>query len=124
MVYGVGIDNVQISRMEKSLQKPRFAKWVFSEEELAMLEGLAPAKYLESAAGCFAAKEAFLKAAGVGLGGFALHEMAALRKESGQPYMAPSGKTADYCTENNLTCHLSITHDGGIATAIVILEQR
>lgn len=124
MIYGIGIDTVQVERIAKSLQKERFLQRVYSPGERALFAARGEKHAAESAAAGFAAKEAFLKAAGVGLGGFALAEIGALRKDTGQPYIAPEGKVADFLRENSLVAHLSITHEGGLATAFVVLEKR
>ncbi len=58
-------------------------------EEQALLAALGDKHRAETAAANFAAKEAFLKAAGTGLGGFAMPELAVLRRESGAPYFDP-----------------------------------
>ena len=77
----------------------------------------------ESAAANFAAKEAFLKACGTGLAGFALNEIAALRDERGAPYLAFSGRTAEFMETNQLSAHLSLTHEADLAAAFVVLER-
>ena len=123
MIWGIGIDNAAVDRFADKLQNAAFCARVYGEEERALLAGRTGRRAAEGAAGCFAAKEAFLKAAGRGLGGFALPDLQALRAESGAPYLAFSGAAAAWMQENRLTAHLSITHDGGIATAIVLLEQ-
>lgn len=122
MIFGIGTDLCEISRMEKSLESPAFMRRVFSPEEQALLAGCSPRRRAESAAANFAAKEAFLKATGRGLGGFAMAEIAALRQESGQPYFVLSGAAAAYAAEHHLTAHLSLSHDGGMASAFVVLE--
>lgn len=124
MIVGIGVDNAAVKRFETKLQNAAFCARVFGPGEQALLAGRAGRRAAEGAAGCFAAKEAFLKAAGRGLGGFALAEIEALRLESGAPYLAFSGEAADWVQKNRLTAHLSLTHDGGIATAVVLLEQR
>lgn len=123
MVFGIGIDNAAVDRFVEKLAHEAFCARVYSAAERAMLAGRGGRRAAEGAAGCFAAKEAFLKAAGRGLGGWPLVEIEALRRESGAPYLAFTGAAADWMRENRLTAHLSITHDGGIATAIVLLEQ-
>lgn len=123
MIYGIGTDLVRTERMEKSLASPAFLRRVFGEEERAFLLGLSPRKQPESAGANFAAKEAFLKACGTGIGGFALCEIQVLRKESGAPYYALTGQAAAWLEENRLTAHLSLSHDGGLAQAFTILEQ-
>ena len=124
MVAGIGVDCVKVSRMEKSLTRPSFVGKVFCREEQDFLESLAGNKRVESAAACFAAKEAFLKAVGVGLGGFALGDIAALRNPAGAPYYVFSGTAAQYVADQGLTAHLSLTHEDGLAMAFAILEKR
>lgn len=123
MILGIGVDTVRIARLEKSLASPAFLQKVFGEEERALLAATAPTRRAERAAGCWAAKEAFLKAAGRGLGGFALAEIQALRRPSGAPYYALRGAAAAWAAENRLTVHLSITHDGGAAVAFAVAER-
>lgn len=123
MVYGIGVDCTTVERIAKSMQTEGFAKRVYAAEELALFSALGPKRAAESAAACFAAKEAFLKAAGVGLGGYALADIAALRRQSGAPYFALSGTAKAFCLQNGLVAHLSITHEGGFATAFVVLEK-
>ena len=85
--------------------------------------GHSGAHRLASAAADFAAKEAFLKAAGTGLREpFALREIEAVRLESGAPAYRFSGATARWVADHGLTAHLSLSHDGGMALAFCILE--
>ena len=91
MILGVGADLVRIERMQRSLASPSFMEKVFGPEERALLAATPPSRRAERAAGCWAAKEAFLKAAGRGLGGFSLAEIQALRLPSGAPYYALGG---------------------------------
>lgn len=123
MVFGIGVDCVEVRRMAKSMEKPHFAARVFSEEEQALLGKLSGQKQLESAAACFAAKEAFLKAVGQGLGGFILRDIGALRHNNGAPYYHLTGGAAEYVRENGLVLHLSLTHEGGMALAFAVAEQ-
>ena len=72
----------------------------------------------------FAAKEAFLKAAGTGLAApFSLCEIEAVRLPSGAPNYRFSGKTAEWVAAHHLTAKLSLSHDGGMALAFCTLEQ-
>ena len=73
MIFGVGIDLCDAGRLEKSLAKQSFLDHVFAPSEQALLASLGEKRRAETAAANFAAKEAFLKAAGTGLGGFAGH---------------------------------------------------
>jgi len=118
----IGIDITVISRIEASLQDPRFLTRVFSEEEQAFLQkkGLSPA----SAAANFAAKEAFSKALGTGVRGFSLNEVSVLRHENGEPYLSLTGRAAALAEERGLSFRVSLTHDGGFACAVVAAEER
>ena len=124
MIYGIGTDLCAVERMQKSLQRPAFVSRVFSAEEQALLDTLPPQRRAQTAAANFAAKEAFLKAAGVGLGGFSLAELAVLRRPNGAPYFLLQGRTAQWTAENNLAAHVSLTHENGLAAAFVVLEQK
>ena len=133
MLYGIGCDLCSLSHLEKSLSSAHaaaFVRRVYGPAEQAALGILeaspAPlnAHRLASAAADFAAKEAFLKAAGTGLGGFALSELALLRAENGAPYFELLGRAATWAAQRGLTVHVSLTHENGLANAIVVLEEH
>ncbi len=132
MIFGIGCDLCKIARIEKSLAGPHgaaFARRVFgpAEWEALGLGGHAPltARRLASAAADFAAKEAFLKAAGTGLAGpFALAEIEAVRLASGTPVYRFSGRTAAWMAERRLAARLTLSHDGGVAMAVCLLEEN
>ena len=133
MIYGIGCDLCSTARMAKSLggaHGPAFAARVFgpSEREALGLTGGIPdplsAHRSASAAADFAAKEAFLKAAGIGLREpFSLCEIEVLRLPSGAPVYRFSGRTAAWVEEHHVTARLSLSHDGGMALAFCVLEQ-
>lgn len=124
MIFGIGVDTTTISRVEEKIKKAHFLQRVYSPEEQAYLKSLGPKRRAETAAGNFAAKEAFLKAAGTGLGGFALADIAALRGESGAPYFKLTGSAAAFCEAKGIAALLSLSHEAGVATAFVVLEVR
>lgn len=123
MIFGLGTDLCDAGRIEISLAKQSFVDHVFAPSEQALLNTLHGKRRAETAAANFAAKEAFLKAAGTGLGGFAMAELAVLRRESGAPYFAPAGAAAAWLAEQHLTVHVSLSHESGLASAVVILEK-
>ena len=123
MIYGVGADLCQVERMEKSLARPGFAAHVFAPEELALIDSRKGRARAETAAANFAAKEAFLKACGTGLAGFALADIAALRGPSGAPYYRLGGKAAAWAAQNRVAAHLSLSHEAGLACAFAVLER-
>ncbi len=133
MIYGIGCDVCGLAHIEKSLTSPHadaFVRRVFGKAERASLrmdEPFAPqrgnAHRLASAAADFAAKEAFLKAAGTGLREpFALCEIEAVRLDGGAPAYRFSGASADWMAQHRLKAHLSLSHDSGVAMAFCVLE--
>ena len=78
-----------------------------------------------SAAADFAAKEAFLKAAGTGLREpFSLCEIEAVRLPGGAPAYHFSGRSAQWVEAHRLRAHLSLSHEDGMAMAYCILETE
>jgi holo-[acyl-carrier protein] synthase len=121
-VIGLGIDICQVERIEKALQNGEgFLLRYYTEGEREYLKNR---KDAQSAAGMFAAKEAFLKALGVGLtGGIALLDIGITHDEHGCPSYALSPKAADAMARKGaVTSHLSISHDAGVAAAVCALE--
>ena len=74
----------------------------------------------ETIAASYAAKEAFGKALGTGVRGFAFKEVAVLRDPLGAPYFALSGNAARIAEERELRFSLSLTHTEELAAAFVI----
>ena len=81
-ILGIGVDLCAPARMERALGREAFLHRVFSPEEQALLAARSGKAKWETAAANFAAKEAFLKACGKGLGGFALAGVAARIRRS------------------------------------------
>ncbi len=124
MIYGIGTDLVDIERVKKILSKNRdgFVKRVLSEHEQALFTNKA-----DSAAYCakrFAAKEAFAKALGTGIGQVAgFQDLTVRNNENGKPYFIPSEKLRLYLLEKGINqAHLSISDESQNAVAFVILE--
>ena len=115
-VVGVGIDVVDIARFEESLRRtPGLAERLFTPGEI----GRPPA----SLAARFAAKEAIAKALGAP-GGLAWHDAEVITEPSGQPRLVMRGTVEARAAELGATSvHLSLSHDAGIASAVVILES-
>ena len=133
MLYGIGCDLCDIAHLEKSLTSTHasaFVRRVYGPAERAALEldepfcaGRGSAHRLASAAADFAAKEAFLKAAGTGLREpFSLCEIEAIRLESGAPAYQFHGQTAVWMEARHLRAQLSLSHEGGMALAFCVLE--
>ena len=124
MIYGVGTDIVSIERIQEILNKNRdgFINRVLTEHERALFANKA-----DSAAFCakrFAAKEAFSKALGTGIGRVVSFQDLTVRKnEIGKPYFMPSEKLRLYLQEKGIKQgHLSISDESLNALAFVVLE--
>ena len=117
MILGIGLDLLKISRMERLLESERFRARVFTREERAVIaeRGVRAA---ETAAGLFCAKEAYAKATGRGLPGLRLQEISVVWDPNGRPFLRSNSPD-----DRELSFHLSITHDGGFAAAVVVIEE-
>lgn len=111
-----GVDIVKIERIERSIKKERFLREVYSPGEIELINK----KGTKTAAGNYAAKEAFSKALGTGIRGFSLNEVSVLRNEEGAPYFEFSGNAAALTAGKSFQC--SISHDGEYAIAFVVGE--
>ncbi len=118
ILYTVGIDMIEIARIEKSVQSQHFVERVFSEKEIALFS--TKKNPYESMAGNWAAKEAFSKALRTGIRNFSLSEVSVLRDELGAPYYELSGKAMDIVKSNQLEFSVSITHTKEYAQAVCI----
>lgn len=124
MIVGVGIDAVDIDRFRTSLERtPTMRERLFVAEELAYV---APkVDPVRSLAARFAAREAVMKAMGLGLGAFGFHEVWVTRAESGAPSLAITGRALELAIDRGIThWHLSITHTDLVAIAHVVAEHR
>lgn len=118
MIFGTGVDIIEIARIAQAVTKEEFWKRVYTPLEWTAAKGLA-----FHLAGCFAAKEALLKAMGTGLAGFSWLEMEVRHEPSGAPYLQVSGKVAQFLAAQKVArIHLSISHSKENAIAQVILE--
>jgi holo-[acyl-carrier protein] synthase len=115
-VIGVGIDVVDIDRFEESLTRtPSLRDRLFTAAEAAMP--------LASLAARFAAKEALAKALGAPHG-MAWHDAEVLSEDSGRPILTIRGTVRARADEVGARhVHLSLSHDAGIASAVVVLES-
>ena len=121
MIVGVGIDVVPVARFAEALSRtPTLAARLFTAAELVTESG-AP-RSAESLAARFAAKEALAKALGAG-GGMAWTDAEVRTDDDGRPSLVVSGTVAERASSMDVTrWHVSLSHDGGIASATVIAE--
>lgn len=124
MILGIGIDIVKVSRMEGVLKKwkDRFISRVFTQREIdSCINKRLPGQHF---AARFAAKEAFLKALGLGMrSGIPWKNIEIINDSMGRPEVELHHKAREVCRENNVrNVLLSLSHDGGYGVAQVILE--
>lgn len=119
-VVGIGIDLVDVDRFRTTLQRtPSMVERMFTDGERAY--ALAANDPTERFAARFAAKEAVMKALGVGLGAFGFHDVEVLRAESGAPSLAVHGPAETLARERGVTAwQLSLTHTATSAGAFVV----
>lgn len=115
-IIGIGIDLVDVARLERALTRtPRLASRLFTDAER-------DGRRMESLAARFAAKEAVAKALGAP-GGLKWVDAEVVTTENGRPHLALHGGVADEAAAQGITAwHLSLSHDGGLATAVVLAE--
>ena len=121
---GLGIDLCEISRIEAALKKnDRFLERWYTQEEQAYIRKRCNAG-AQSAAAMFAAKEAFLKAVGTGIGrGITLTDIAVHHDEMGAPHYVLTGEAETRMGEMGAQhAWLSISHEGGMAAAVCVIE--
>nr|WP_231875417.1 holo-ACP synthase [Desulfuromonas sp. DDH964] len=123
-MVGLGTDLARSSRFRRLLDagKNGVIERLFSLDERAYcLRQKDPSPHL---AARFAAKEAFLKALGLGLrDGLSWQDMEVVRGPLGQPQLKFRGRAAELIAERQISAvHLSYSHDGDYAVANVILE--
>lgn len=123
MIIGIGLDVCSIERMRRALERhgDRFFSRICSDPEREDLA--ANTDRAMHLAGRFAAKEAFAKALD-GAPGVGWHDVQIRRSPSGRPQMILTGAAQDLASRAGaVRWHVSITHDAGIAAAVVILES-
>ncbi|SDH81255.1 holo-[acyl-carrier-protein] synthase [Alteribacillus persepolensis] len=117
MIKGIGLDVVELDRIERLLHKSRrFEERVLTTSEREQLHMLKGKRKVEFAAGRYAAKEAFAKAAGTGISKeYGFQDIEVYNDSLGKPVIKAKGL--------NSTVHISITHSHDFAAAQVIVEK-
>ena len=119
-VVSVGVDVVDIARMATIVgRQPRFVERVFTDDERAYCEpAVNPA---ERFAARFAAKEAGLKALGVGLGGADFVALSVGKRSSGEPVLVVAGRAAGRANQLGIQSWLlTLSHSDSVACAVVV----
>lgn len=118
MIKGIGLDIVEISRIQKANDmSSKFKERILTPRELALFKELKTRRQLEFLAGRFSAKEAYSKANGTGLGRYCkLQDIEVLPNENGQPIL--------YFKKEKINGFVSITHSKEYAAAQVVLMSE
>lgn len=116
MISGIGIDIVELKRIEKiSARQKRFAARILTATEMDIYDRLSGRRKIEFLAGRYAAKEAFSKAYGTGIGEhLSFQDIEISADEKGKPFIAKPFSAG---------VHLSISHSKDFAVAQVIIEK-
>lgn len=121
-MIGIGIDAVDVERFRRVLERtPSLAERLFTEDERTYARRRPDPT--ERLAARFAAKEAVMKAMGVGLGSCAFREIEVVRADSGIPSLLLHGTAAELAAARRIgRWYVSLTHTSLIAQAVVVAE--
>ena len=125
MIFGTGIDIVEINRIKNSLKKysPNFEQRIFTSTEIDYCQSQGdPAKHF---AARFAVKEAVSKCMGTGIReSLGFKDMEVINEKTGKPILVMTGKGKELFEKLKLkSIHISISHDSIHAIAHAIAEQ-
>jgi holo-[acyl-carrier protein] synthase len=130
MIYGIGTDIVQVSRIAQALERSgvRFAEKILGPQELEEFHarsGKNAVRGMRYLATRFSAKEAFSKAIGLGLRSPMTWPAAQmLNLPSGQPVLSYSGALDEFMRENRLSAQVTISDEAEYGVAFVIVTQE
>jgi len=124
MIHGIGIDLTLMAKISESIKSAAFRNKVFTPAEIESCEAVANS--IERYAGKFAAKEAFMKAIGKGIRQEVwFSQIEVLNHGSGAPYIQVHGEAKRVISAlGGVRIHVSISHAGELAVAVVILESK
>jgi holo-[acyl-carrier protein] synthase len=124
MIIGVGIDMIEVDRVAEKVNKEQgFREKIFSANEILFCESKVNSG--ENYAARFAAKEAFLKATGMGLAlGYNISDIEVISDTNGKPSLVLNGSFKQKAAECNWNkIYVSLSHLKSIACAVVIIEE-
>jgi holo-[acyl-carrier protein] synthase len=123
VIIGVGIDVVLVDRFARALGRtPMLVERLFTVAERTTAVG--NPRSPESLAARFAAKEAVAKALGAPAG-LVWWDCEVVTDPDGRPWLTVAGTVAAVAASQGVArWHLSLSHDGGIASAIVVAESE
>ncbi|HAX06392.1 MAG TPA: holo-ACP synthase [Acidimicrobiaceae bacterium] len=122
MMIGVGVDLVDVHRFREVIRRrDKITERLFTQNELTYCNrAIDPAERL---AARFAAKEAVMKALGVGLGAVRFREIEITKDKTGKPGLQLHGSASELAAHNGIShWHISLSHTTSTAEAFVIAE--
>jgi len=118
MITGIGVDLIEVSRVEKACQKERFLKRCYTESEIVIIHS-----DIKKAADNFAVKEAVSKMLGTGFRSFSMTDIEVLRDTEGKPYVNLYGNAEALAKQQGTArIHVSISNTKEYANAFVVGE--
>lgn len=129
MIVGIGLDVVELARMDRLLAGPgsrKFVDRVLTSRESEGWASLQPRRALEYISGRFAAKEAVVKAIGCGIGALVgFKDIEVLPDKWGKPVCSLSVASIERLgwAEESYRIHIAITHERSLAAATAIIEK-
>ena len=124
MIAGLGLDLVAAPRIAATLERfgTRFLRRCFTPGEVEIC--MARPRPAWALAMRFAAKEAFAKAAGLGMRGLGWREIEVIHDPRGKPALRLHGRALAWAERNHIAgSHVSLSDDGDYAAAVVVLES-
>lgn len=115
-IIGIGVDNIEISRVKKAAEKNHFLEKYYSQSEREIIQ-----QRVGCVATNFAGKEAVVKAFGMGFAGIEPRDVEILRRENGEPYVRLQGGAKKMAEEKGITdIFISLTDSRELATAFAV----
>jgi holo-[acyl-carrier protein] synthase len=124
MVYGIGVDIINIGMMKTVIDRwgTRFINRVFTAREIDFC--FQRTKSVPSFALRFAAKEAFSKAIGFGMRkGIRWRDIEIFHHPSGRPDLRLTGRALSFCNNERIGWHLTLSDEEDYGIAVVVLEK-
>lgn len=130
MIFGIGVDIVEVSRFKKWIFNSSLIQRYFNEKEIDIefnenLTDRQISALSQKLAVRFAAKEAFSKALGTGISGFELKDVYILNYQNGQPYVVLENSAKEVFKRicGDAKIFVSLSHEKEYAIANVIIEK-
>jgi len=122
MITGIGVDIIEVKRMERWLDNSSLLKRYFHPQEITLAFSRKKSA-AQTLAARFAAKEAFGKALGTGLARIELKDIIVINNGNGKPDIELTGTAKkEFEKSGAKKAHLSLTHERENAVAMIVLE--